>query len=96
MFIAGGLTLPLFAHTLMDLDSTPHQQMDLTLDPVYRRPYKFAQLTPFGSDAQCHQMSTVEDIDLKVRQNIEHLKLRQNIEHVSLDRFQRDYESREK
>ena len=93
MFIAGGLTLHLFSHTLMDLGSTPHQQMDLTVDPVYRRLYKFSQLTPFGSDAQCHQMSTVEDIDLKLRQNIEHLKLRQNIKHVSLDRFQRDYES---
>ena len=53
----------------------------------------FLKLTPFGSDAQCHQMSTSEDIDLKLRQNIEHLKLRQDIEHVSLDRFQRDYES---
>ena len=93
MFIAGGLTLHLFSHTLMDLGSTPHQQMDLTVDPVYRRLYKFSQLTPFGSDAQCHLISTGEDIDLKLRQNIEHLELRQNIEHVSLDRFQRDYES---
>ena len=59
----------------MDLDSTPHQQMDLTVEPVYRRPYKFSQLTPFGYDAQCHQMSTVEDIDLKLRQNIEHVSL---------------------
>ena len=84
MSIAGGLTLHLFSHTLMDLGSTPHQQMDLTVDPVYLRLYKFSQLTPFGSDAQCHLISTVEDIDLK---------LRQNIEHVSLDRFQRDYES---
>ena len=71
----------------MDLGSTPHQQMDLTVDPVYWRLYKFSQLTPFGSDAQCHQMSTVKDIDLKLRQNIEHL---------SLDRFQRDYERCEK
>ena len=52
MFIAGGLTLHLFSHTLMDLGSTPHQQMDLTVEPVYRRLYKFSQLTPFGSDAQ--------------------------------------------
>ena len=31
MFIAGGLTLHLFSHTLIDLGSTPHQQMDLTV-----------------------------------------------------------------
>ena len=95
MLIAGGLTTSFFSNVLTDLGSTPHQQMDLTADPVYRRRYKFSQLTPVGSDAQCHQMSTVEDIDLKLRQNIEHLKLRQNIEHLSLDRFQRDYERSE-
>ena len=70
MFIAGGLTLHLFSDTLIDLGSTPHQQMDLTVDPVYRRLYKcinVLKLTPFGSDAQCHQMSTSEDIDLKLR-----------------------------
>ena len=88
MLIAGGLTTSFFSNVLTDLGSTPHhQQMDLTADPVYRRRYKFSQLTPFGSDAQCDQMSTVEDIDLKLRQNIEHL---------SLDRFQRDYERSEK
>ena len=37
--------------------------------------------------------NVVEDIDLKLGQNIEHLKLRQNIEHLSLDRFQRDSKS---
>ena len=44
MFIAGGLTLHPFSHTLMDLGSTPHQQMDLTVDPVYRRLYKCSQI----------------------------------------------------
>ena len=32
MFIAGGLTRHLFSHTLIDLGSTPLQQMDLTVD----------------------------------------------------------------
>ena len=57
-------------------------QMDLAVDPVYRRLYKFCQLIPFVSDAQ--SLIIVEDIDLKLPQNIEHL---------SLDRFQTDYES---
>ena len=49
MLIAGGLTTSFFSNVLTDLGSTPHQQMDLTADPVYRRRYKFSQLTPFGS-----------------------------------------------
>ena len=89
MFIAGGLTLHLFSHTLIDLGSTPHQQMVSLLILFKGDCIDFLKLTPFGSDAQCHQMSTSEDIDLKLRQNIEHLKP----QHVSLDRFQRDYES---
>ena len=79
----------------MDLGSTPHQQMILLLI-LFIGDCIIFHLTPFGSDAQRHQMSKVEDIDLKLRQNIEHQKLRQNIEHLSFDRFQRDYERCEK
>ena len=65
----------------IDLGSTPHQHMDLTVDPVYRRLYTFFQIDSVR--LRC-TMSMSEDIELK---------LRQDIEHVSLDRFQRDYES---
>ena len=97
MFIAGGLTLqPFFSYVDRPGFNSTYQQMDLTVDPVYRRRYKFSQIDSVRlrcTNFYCHQMSTSEDIDLKLRQNIEHLKLRQDIEHVSLERFQRDYES---
>ena len=51
---------------------------------VYRRLYKSSQLIPFVSDIS---LNIVEDIDLKLRQNIKHL---------SLDRFQGDHESYKK
>ena len=92
MFIAGSLTLHLFSHALLDLGSTPHQQMDLTVDPVYRWRYKFSQIDSVR--LRCTMSSNVDE--RRLRQNIEHLKPRQDIEHVSLDRFQRDYKSWEK
>ena len=59
MFLAGGLTLHLFSHTLIDLGSTPHQQMDLTVDPVYRRLYKFSQIDTVR--LRCTMSSNVDE-----------------------------------
>ena len=38
-------------------------QMDLAVDPVYRRLYKFSQLIQVVSDAQIISLNIVEDID---------------------------------
>ena len=59
MFIAGGLTLHLFSHTLIDLGSTPHQQMDLIVDPVYRQLYKFSQID--SVQLRCTMSSNVDE-----------------------------------